>query len=685
MEPLAHKPVTELRGVTESFADKLYRMGIRSLLDLVFHLPARYQDRTRVTPLGELRPGQVATVQGKVIQNQVVARQKRMLLVTIEDDTGVLELRFFHFYRWQLNTLEKGRELRCFGEVRTAGRTTLSMTHPEYQNAIQPLATTLTPIYPLTTGVSQIRIRALVRAALEELKNFPLEDPLFDKTKMSVQHALLFLHAPPRDANLADLAAGQHPAQKCLALEELLAHQVAVRRLKRRAGRQKALACRPDPALLKQFHKQLPFSLTECQNKVTREIFKDIGGTRPMMRLLQGDVGSGKTVVAALSALAAISNGCQAAIMAPTEILAEQHLLTLTEWFAPLNVRVAHILGKLKGRKREEQLGLIRDGTAQIVVGTHALFQESLVFHNLALVIIDEQHRFGVGQRLALRTKARQSTGAEQAYPHQLVMTATPIPRTLSMTAYADLDFSTIRSLPPGRTPVSTSVMHNERRGEVVARLRRQCLDGVQAYWVCALIEESEELELQSTEQLFNELSGALPELSIEVLHGRMNGSEKADIMRRFKQQELQLLVATTVVEVGVDVPNATLMIIENAERFGLAQLHQLRGRVGRGSGESHCVLLFDTPLSGIAKQRLAALRDTTDGFVIAERDLELRGPGELLGTRQTGDLQLKVADLLRDQKLLLESRELLNQLDEKAENLLMLRWLGEDLKYARA
>lgn len=685
LAPLASSPVADLRGVNKTLADQLARLGIHSLLDLILHLPGKYQDRTRVTPIGLVRPGELLTVEGEIIQSQVTFRRRRNLTVVIEDATGAMFLRFFHFYQTQQRSLATGRRLRCFGEVR-GGRQGWEMIHPEYQSAEVSLEATLTPVYPLTQGVTQARLRKLIRIALERLRETPLEDPLGERAQPSLREALMFLHAPAADADLAQLETGLDPARQRLALEELLAHQVSMRRLRREASREKSLACRPDAELLRKFRELLPFSLTGGQEQAVREIFRDIGDTGPMMRLLQGDVGSGKTVVAALAALAAITSGHQVALMAPTEILAEQHFLTFSQWFLPFGMEAAHLTGKVKGRKRDEQLHAIRSGSARIVIGTHALFQESLVFRDLALVIIDEQHRFGVGQRLALRNKAQESMGDDAAHPHQLIMTATPIPRTLAMTIYADLDVSTIRGLPPGRTPVATVAVNNRRRAEVIERLREQCRTGVQAYWVCALIEESEAMELQSTEQLFNDLSGALPELSIAVLHGRMSSAEKTDIMQKFKQQEVQLLVSTTVIEVGVDVPNATLMVIENAERFGLAQLHQLRGRVGRGRADSYCLLLYEPPLSEIARTRLATLRETTDGFAIAERDLELRGQGEVLGTRQTGDLQLKVADLSRDRKLLEPARRLLAQLDLHGEEVLLERWLGrEPEEYARA
>ena len=684
MEPTASISVSGLPGVTPRLTDKLSRLDIHSLQDLIFHLPVRYQNRTRITPLGQVRPGQALTVEGEVVQSELASRRRPGLNVVIKDDTGLLTLRFFHFYRKQQQELAKGRRLRCFGETR-AGRHGCEMIHPEYQSASLPLERALTPIYPLTQGVSQALLRRLIRSALGRLEELPLQDPLSRKTAMPIQQALMFLHAPPPDADLETLEMGQHPAQQRLALEELLAHQVSMRRLRRRADRQKAQTCMPDTGLMQRFRESLPFSLTAGQEQVVGEIFQDLGKATPMMRLLQGDVGSGKTVVSALCALAAISSGHQVALMAPTEILAEQHYLTFSQWFLPLNIEVAYLTGKVKGRKRDERTEGVRTGTTQMVVGTHALLQESLEFHDLALVIIDEQHRFGVGQRLSLRNKAQRSTDEGRTHPHQLIMTATPIPRTLAMTTYADLDLSTIRSLPPGRSPVTTSVINNERRTEIIERLRDQCQRGVQAYWVCALIEESEAVELQSTERLYGELSALLPELSIAVLHGRTSSADKTDIMWKFKQQEIQLLVSTTVIEVGVDIPNATLMIIENAERFGLAQLHQLRGRVGRGHKKGHCVLLYESPLSGIAKKRLATLRDTTDGFAIAERDLELRGPGEVLGTRQTGDLQFRVADLIRDQQLLKIGRQLIKTLKEPEEEILLNRWLAPQMEYASA
>ena len=606
-------------------------------------------------------------------------------------EPAVSVLRFYHFSGAQKSSLRSGAEVRCFGEPRR-GASGFEFYHPEYR-VIKPDAEidveeTLTPVYPATEGLTQQRIRGLCEMALEKLNNpdslqeWLPQEVLRQYQLGSLVDAVEFLHSPPPDVSVELLAEGQHPAQRRLAFEELLAHNLSMQKLRSLVRSVKSFSMPPKQELTRTFRDQLAFQLTAAQERVLAEISEDMMKPDPMLRLIQGDVGSGKTVVAALAALQAVENGFQAAVMAPTEILAEQHEKNFTTWLKPLGVSVAFLSGKTKGKKREQVLDEIGRGDAMVVVGTHALFQDDVAFKKLGLAIVDEQHRFGVHQRLALRKKGELNGGQ----PHQLIMTATPIPRTLAMSAYADLDCSVIDELPPGRTPVNTVVIGDDRREKVMKRLRTACLEGRQAYWVCTLIEESEALQCQAAEVTAEQLKEALPELSIGLVHGRMKAAEKLEVMDAFKSGHLHLLVATTVIEVGVDVPNASLMIIENPERLGLAQLHQLRGRVGRGSIASHCLLMYHAPLSQQSRERLQVMRDSTDGFVIAEKDLELRGPGEVLGTRQTGLAQFRVADLERDGTLLEDVRSagqlLLQKAPQNAEPLI-LRWLGHAEKYA--
>ncbi|WP_275287342.1 ATP-dependent DNA helicase RecG [Halomonas elongata] len=679
-------PVTHLKGVGEALALKLARLRIDSVADLLFHLPLRYQDRTRVTPIATLRGGSEAVVEGEVAAAEVVRGRRRSLLVRLRDGSGILSLRFFHFSPAQQQQFRAGTRVRAFGEAR-AGATGLEIYHPEYRllsDATAPVEDHLTPIYPTTEGLHQTRLRALIGQALSRLEAAPdelpewLPDALRQRFALPALHECLWtLHRPAPDTDPQALAEGQHPASRRLALEELLAHQLSLREVRLRIQRDGAPPLPDGRGLQARFLTQLPFSLTGAQRRVLDEIRADLAGEMPMLRLVQGDVGSGKTVVAAMAALSAIAGDCQAAIMAPTELLAEQHYRAFRAWFEPLGIDVAWLSGKLKGKARLDTKAAIHDGRARMVVGTHALFQGDVHFQRLGLAIIDEQHRFGVHQRLALREKGE----AGGLTPHQLVMTATPIPRTLAMSAYADLDVSVIDELPPGRTPVKTAVVPDERRPDVVERIRHACAEGRQAYWVCTLIEESEALQCQAAEATRDELVEALPGLNIGLVHGRMKAGEKAEVMEAFKEGELDLLVATTVIEVGVDVPNASLMIIENPERLGLSQLHQLRGRVGRGSTESYCLLLYHPPLSDTSRQRLTVMRETTDGFRIAERDLEIRGPGEVLGTRQTGLAQMKIADLERDADLLPHVSPLAEALlatHPEASQPLIRRWLGE-------
>ena len=683
--PAPEDSVTRLSGVGPALAARLERLGVRTVEDLVFLLPVRYEDRTRTTPIGALRPGQRAVVEGEVLLAEVVRRRRAMLVVALGDATGSLTLRFFHFNARQQESLARGARFRCFGEVR-AGQRGLEMVHPEFQRPAEEEEGTLTPIYPGTEGLTQARLRQLVGLALAALGRGPAElvpaDGLAGRGLPTLRTALQLLHRPPPDADVAALESATHPARQRLALEELLAHQLAMRALRHRARRLAAWPLAGDD-LVERFISGLPFALTAAQQRVITEVRHDLARAVPMMRLVQGDVGSGKTVVAAVAALQAVACGAQAAIMAPTELLGEQHHMNFRNWLEPLGVGVSWLSGSQPAAQRRDALARLASGKAGVAVGTHALFQEGVDFARLALAIIDEQHRFGVHQRLALTDKGK----AAGRRPHQLVMTATPIPRTLAMATYADLDTSIIDELPPGRGTVRTVAMPETRRSEIVARIRDACAAGRQAYWVCPLVEESDQLQAQAAEDTAAKLTEALPELSVGLIHGRLRAAEKEKIMRAFKGGEIHLLVATTVIEVGVDVPRASLMIIENAERMGLAQLHQLRGRVGRGEEDASCLLLYRPPLSAIATTRLAAMRDTNDGFEIARTDLELRGPGEVLGIRQTGLLGLKVADLVRDQHLMPAVRELADQMlrgPAEAVAALTRRWIGAATRYGQ-
>ncbi|WP_429186485.1 ATP-dependent DNA helicase RecG [Aeromonas veronii] len=683
-------PLDSLKGIGSKMLEKLERLGLATVQDLLFHLPLRYEDRTQVWPIGDLPPGLHGAVEGEIQDTQLVMGRRRMMVCRISDGTGTLTLRFFNFTAAQKNSLASGRLIRCFGEVRP-GKYGLEMAHPEYKLLGEEQAgqteEALTPVYPTTEGLRQLTLRSLTDQALAQLDLYGVEELLpagLYPHQIELAAALKLLHRPPPSVALPLLESGQHPAQQRLVLEELLAHNLSVLKVRAQAQTQLARALKPAPALVEKLLGALPFKPTGAQSRVVAEISKDLQQSHPMMRLVQGDVGSGKTLVAALAALQAIGNGCQVGLMAPTELLAEQHAINFAKWLEPLGIGVGWLAGKQKGKAREESLAAIKDGSVKMVVGTHAIFQEQVVFQRLALVIIDEQHRFGVHQRLALREKGER----EGVHPHQLIMTATPIPRTLAMTAYADLDTSVIDELPPGRTPITTVALPDSRRGDVIERVKLACTEGKQAYWVCTLIEESEVLECQAAEDTAAELQNLLPGLHIGLVHGRMRPVEKQRVMEEFKAGILQLLVATTVIEVGVDVPNASLMIIENPERLGLAQLHQLRGRVGRGAVASHCVLLYHAPLSKTAQSRLGVLRETNDGFLIAQRDLELRGPGELLGTRQTGLADLKIADLVRDQPLIPQvqkmARFLMDRHPSHVEPLIR-RWLGLRDHYSNA
>ncbi len=710
------KPVTHLKGVGNHLATKLLKLGIVNLQDVLFHLPLRYQDRTRLTPIGELQPLKEVVIEATVRGADVVYGKRRSLLCVVEDTTGRVSLRFFHFSNAQKQKLIEGARIRCYGEVRR-GAAGLELYHPEYSIISDSashdlLEKNLTPIYPATEGISQNRLRSIVQQTLALVANAPKQSQYYlpelltqsllkELDQVQLIDALLYLHAPPKDAPLDLLLEGHHPYQQRLAVEELLAHHIALLKVRAKAQANRSFPLPKNIKLTNTFLSSLPFALTSAQERVYHDISVDLTLEHPMLRLVQGDVGSGKTIVAALAALQAAANGKQTAIMAPTEILAEQHRINFSAWFEPLNISVAWLTGKQRVAEKREHLENIANGKAQIIIGTHALIQNDVEFQSLGLVIIDEQHRFGVHQRLTLRHKGMDGNNNEvndkeekksepnikMAHPHQLIMTATPIPRTLAMSVYADLDCSVIDELPPGRTPVETVAISDKRRPEIVSRISQACGDGRQTYWVCTLIEESETLEAQAAEATAEELSTALPHLNVGLIHGRLKSKEKESIMRQFKSGGIDLLVATTVIEVGVDVPNASLMIIENPERLGLAQLHQLRGRVGRGSVASHCVLLYGSPLGKTAKARLQVMRESSDGFVIAEKDLEIRGPGEVLGTRQTGEMQFKIADLQRDADLLPKIRHIAQQLSPNGDtaSALTQRWCGYNERYANA
>ena len=683
--------LTALAGVGPALAKKLERLNLHRVEDLLFLLPLRYEDRTQLVKLGALVPGERCLVSGEVLLAETAYRGRRNLLVRIGDGSGQLTLRFFHFSRSQQAQFRHGARVTCFGEVRK-GRAGFEMIHPEYRllrDGQDPaINDSLTPIYPATEGVQQGRLRNLTEQALNAMRRSPPDELLPDSIREdlampSLAEAVFYLHRPPPDADVALMTAGRHPCQQRLAFEELLAHYLSLKNLRALADTEAAPPLGGGQERVDAFVDTLPFRLTGAQQRVTGEILDDMRAAHPMMRLIQGDVGSGKTVVAAIACLKAMACGVQAAIMAPTELLAEQHWRSFSDWFRPLGLEPAWLAGSQKAAARREALASIADGSAPLIVGTHALFQEGVSFKNLGLVVIDEQHRFGVHQRMALREKGMGDAG----HPHQLVMTATPIPRTLAMAAYADLDVSIIDELPPGRQPVKTVAIPETRRDEIIQRVRAACASGQQAYWVCPLIEESEALDYEAAQASYEMLTAALPELRVGLVHGRMRPAEKERGMRAFKEGLIQLLVATTVIEVGVDVPNASLMIIENAERMGLSQLHQLRGRVGRGAAQSHCVLVYKPPLGSAAKTRLAVLRDTNDGFVVAQRDLELRGPGELLGTRQTGLPDYRIANLIRDAELMPKVQLVAERITRDApagSTAIIRRWLGDAGRYGK-
>lgn len=688
----AAAPHPSLAGLSAGTLVRLAKLGIARRFDLVLHLPLRYDDETSLCPIADVLPGEELLVQGTVTDCDIKYRPKRQLVCRISDGTGELTLRFLNFYGSQVKTLAPGNVVRVFGSVRI-GHFGAEMVHPRYRVAVPdaPVAEVLTPIYPTTAGMGQDSLRRLIARALDsESLAETLPSSLLESLGLpSFEAAVRLLHNPPPDIAQAALQGRVHPAWRRMKFDELLAQQLSMRVHYRRRRAAGAPVLKARGNLVNALLRRLPFQLTRAQNTVLAQIREDIGQAHPMQRLLQGDVGSGKTVVAALAALQCVENGYQAAVMAPTEILAEQHYRKFAEWLAPLDVTVAWISGGIKKSDKKQMVADVSQGKAQIVVGTHALFEDEVVFKNLGLAVIDEQHRFGVHQRLALRMKGTKSnkSGQKDRQPHQLMMSATPIPRTLAMSYYADLDVSVIDELPPGRTPVVTKLVAEERRDEVIQRVRDACVTGRQAYWVCPLIEESETLQLQTALDTHAHLQQTFPELRVGLVHGRLKSAEKQQVMTAFKNGEVQLLVATTVIEVGVDVPNASLMIIEHAERMGLSQMHQLRGRVGRGAAESICVLLYQGKLTPNARERLKVIYEHTDGFEIARHDLNLRGPGELLGARQSGVPMLRFADLALDLDLLDAARdaaEMLLRDEPEAAKAHLARWLGGRNEYLK-
>jgi len=693
MEHWSAQGLRYLKGVGPKVTEKLHKLGLRTQRDLLFHLPLRYEDRTFVSPLGSLQPGQRSQIEAEVLHAGVhfrrMGRSRRVLAAKLADNTGAVTVRFFYFNANQQRQFEKGNWLRCFGEVRLA-QGELEMIHPETEvidiDNPPPLPQTLTPFYPTTEGLHQLSIKRILQQAIDKLKSDGIAETLpqawLDKHQFpDFTSAMIDLHSPESKRDSALIAQHKHPAQYRFIVEELAAHRLALLERRRQIRSRKTPQIAPDDKLQQQLRETLPFTLTDAQHRVLAELMQDFASGKPMIRLVQGDVGSGKTVVAALACLPVIASGYQVALMAPTEILAVQHFQNFTSWLTSLGVVVVNLVGADKGKKRAYKLEMIATGDAQVVIGTHALFQTSVEFKRLGFIIFDEQHRFGVDQRLALQRKTRNDEMA-----HQLIMTATPIPRTMAMSIYADLDYSQIDELPPGRKPVTTSIVSEQQRNSLIQRVAGSCQEGGQVYWVCTLIEESDALQCEAAELTYESLCQQLPQMSIGLVHGRMKAAAKEVVIDAFKQGDIHILVATTVIEVGVDVPNASIMIIENPERLGLAQIHQLRGRVGRGARESFCVLLVKNSLSEMARNRLEIIRSTQDGFAIAEKDLELRGAGEVLGTRQTGEMSFKIADLMRDQKWFAQVEELAKLMqqpeysEERAQ--LLQNWIGERQDY---
>ena len=676
METLKNRPITQLKGVGPKMAETLEKLGIKNYLDMLFHLPFRYQDRTRITPISLLQPSQIAIIEGEIFKKEMTHGKRPTLVVWLKDESGVIAVRFFNFYTNMIKRFDALKTLRCYGEVRY-GMNRLEMTHPEVLNFADKdidLEERMTPIYSLTAGISQKQMQGFIDNLLSELKDehFPA---FLESADINLKDALYFLHKPPTDINIEQLENKKYPVQEILALEEIVAHQVALKKSREHFNREMAHPIHLDTDALTQFKSGLPFTLTGAQDRVIKEIENDIQSQSPMMRLVQGDVGSGKTVVAAGALIHAAKAGFQAVFMAPTELLAEQHFINLEKWFTPLGIESILLTGKLTEKQKREAQIRIKNGEVSIIIGTHAVFQESVEYQDLNLVVIDEQHRFGVEQRLTLQKKAPKGFT-----PHQLMMTATPIPRTLAMTLYADLSSSIIDEYPPNRIPITTSVVSEKTRDKVIERINAQCKEGTQVYWVCTLIEESEVLPAKAAEISYADLCERLPHLRIGLIHGRQKAAEKEAIMAAFKAHELDILVATTVIEVGVDVPNASIMIIENAERLGLSQLHQLRGRVGRGSKASFCLLIYSPPLSHMTRERLEIMQATNNGFEIAEKDFELRGSGDIFGTRQTGEFRFKMADLFHHQHLIESATEIAGKIvqDKLLSQKIIDRWIGD-------
>ena len=680
--PSLSDPIISISGLGQKTSDRLNQLGIHTLEHLLFHLPSRYQDKTTITPLSSASVTDEILIEVTIDRIEVIPARQRQLLCYLSDNQNQrVLLRFFHFTQYQKQALIRGETIQCFGEIKI-GRQGLEMHHPEYRIISQDqkplLESTLTPVYPLCAGVSQNKMKQWVNNALDVLKASVIDD-YFEKitqsTMPSLKDSLFLLHHPNKNEDLSKIEAFTHISQQRLIIEELAAHQLSLLKIKEARKSKESKKISIKNALSNKLLSSLEFDLTSAQSRCISQINEDLSTSEPMHRLLQGDVGSGKTIVAVFALLQAAENNFQTAVMAPTEILARQHLQNFSNYLTPLGIQIAFLSGSQNTQERKDNLSLIENGKAKVIIGTHALFQENVYFEDLALVIIDEQHKFGVHQRLSLSKKAILT-------PHQLVMTATPIPRSLTMSAYADLDTSIIDELPPGRQTIETVALSNARRDELITKIKQISKEGRQIYWVCTLIEESEALRAESAEKTFTYLTDNLRELKVVMIHGRLTKSEKEIIMSDFSKGKTNLLVATTVIEVGVNVPNASLMIVENAERLGLAQLHQLRGRVGRGSEKSACVLLYQSPLSQTAKERLDILRQSNDGFLIAQKDLELRGPGEILGTQQTGIASMKIADIVRDSYLLKQvgyySSKML-EAEHTSQNALMTRWIDEE------
>ena len=680
--PSISDPIISIKGLGKKTSDRLNQLGIHTLEHLVFHLPTRYQDKTSITPLSDAGIHDEILIEATIDRIEVIPSRQRQLLCYLSDNQNHrILLRFFHFNQYQKQALIRGETMQCFGEIKI-GRKGLEMHHPEYriitQNQSPLLEPTLTPIYPLCSGISQNKMKQWVNYSLEVLKISQLDDyfeKITQQSMPSLKSSLMLLHHPEKDEDLSKIESFKHISQQRLIIEELATHRLSLLKTKKARKGKKTNAFILNNTLSDQLLNSIDFNLTNAQSRCIKEINDDLASSEPMLRLLQGDVGSGKTIVAVFALIQAVENNFQAAIMAPTEILARQHLQNFTQYLESLNIQIAYLSGSQNTQERREQISLIESGKAKVVIGTHALFQDSVNFKDLSLVIIDEQHKFGVHQRLSLTKKANNT-------PHQLVMTATPIPRSLTMSAYADLDTSIIDELPPGRQPIETIALSNLRRDELISKIRKISNEGRQIYWVCTLIEESEALRAESAEKTFKYLKDHLKDLTVVMIHGRLTKAEKESIMKDFENGRINLLVATTVIEVGVNVPNASLMIVENAERLGLAQLHQLRGRVGRGSEKSICILMYQSPLSDYAKERLDILRQSNDGFMIAQKDLELRGPGEILGTQQTGIASMKIANIVRDAYLLKEAGYYSSKMLEarlESQNALINRWIDEE------